>query len=127
MSDSVLSPQIPPWRRELHWVLTALSTNVLIIGAAQRIQLDVEAILADSRVGLSVDQAAGLVGTSVISGVEHLTREQQSALLTRLNQEPPLRVIAMSAVPLYPMVQSKRFDEALYYRLNTVVVECPQP
>jgi hypothetical protein len=127
MSDSVLNALIPPWRHELQRVLTALSTNVLIIGEVPRVQSEVEAVLAESRIAFSADQAAGLAGTYVVGGVEGLTRDQQSALLNRLNQEPPLRVIAISAVPLYPLVQSKGFDDTLYYRLNTIIVDCTMP
>jgi transcriptional regulator of acetoin/glycerol metabolism len=29
----------------------------------------------------------------------------------------------LSAVPLYPLVESGQFDETLYYRVNTITVD----
>src|SRR6478672_1946674 len=127
MPDSVLNADIPPWRHELQRVLTSLSANLLLIGDARRILSEVQAVLGESVIEFSADLADGLTGTCVVSEAEHLPPEQQSALVNRLDREPPLRVVAISNVRLYPLVELNRFDEILYYRLNTIVLDCTTP
>jgi hypothetical protein len=127
MPDPVLHADIPPWRHELQRVLTSLSANLLLIGDARRILSEVQAVLAESVIEFSADLAVRLTGTCVVCEAEYLTQEQQSALVNRLDQEPPLRVVAISNVRLYPLVELNRFDEILYYRLNTIVLDCTTP
>jgi hypothetical protein len=108
---------------ELQWALNLRSTNVLIIGARETDVPGVRAGIGDpvTVVADSVPHALG--GTCVVLDAAGLTRDQQHALRKRLEREPDLRLITLSAVPLYPLVQSGQFDETLYYRLNTIVVD----
>jgi len=52
-----------------------------------------------------------------------LTRDQQDALRRRLERKSSVRLITLSAVPLYPFVESRQFDKTLYYRLNTITID----
>jgi DNA-binding NtrC family response regulator len=64
-----------------------------------------------------------LTGTCVIADAVRLTRVQQDALRSRLEREPALRLVTLSPVPLFPLVESGQFDETLYYRLNTITID----
>lgn len=65
-----------------------------------------------------------LTGTCVVSNAALLTRDHQNALVQRLDREPRVRIVTLSPVPLYTLVQAGDFDENLYYRLNTITIDC---
>jgi hypothetical protein len=106
---------------DLHWALN-LSANILILGARDA---DVAAVLTNVTEPVTV-MADGpvndLAGTCIIPNAVRLTRDQQHALRSRLEREPALRLVTLSPVPLYPLVESGQFDETLYYRLNTITI-----
>ena len=62
--------------------------------------------------------------TLVLEHVEGLDVEEQTRLL-RWMEDPGRRtqIVSISAVPLHALVQFDGFLEALYYRLNTVLIE----
>ena len=67
-------------------------------------------------------------GTVVLHDVEHLRHADQQRLLRWLEarrQRPP--IISTSSLAPYPLVGAGRFSENLYYRLNTVYLDCTYP
>ena len=67
--------------------------------------------------------------TLLIRNVDRLSASQQHQLSCKLERaaEAPIRVLATTAVPLFELVTAGLFSEALYYRLNTVLVDLRPP
>ena len=67
-------------------------------------------------------------GTVVLYDVEHLRPADQQRLLLWLEEAPRRpQIISTSSRALFPLVCAGRFSESLYYRLNTVYLECTNP
>lgn len=67
----------------------------------------------------------GRSGTMVLRDVGDLTRDDQMRLLKWLERAGgETQVVSTTQTPLLPRVQAGRFDDTLYYRLNTVCVDC---
>jgi len=107
---------------ELQWALNLRSPNVLIIGAPETDVARVQAGIDDPVTVIADAFPEHLDGTCIVLDARRLIPEQQHALRRRLDREPALRVITVSAVPLYPFVEAGQFDETLYYRLNTITI-----
>src|SRR5262249_35396542 len=107
---------------ELRWALD-LPSNVLIIGARETDLPMLRARLAEPVALVGDTLPHDLAGTCIVSDAVRLTREQQMALWKCLEEAPGLRLVTLSPIPLYPLVESGGFDPALYYRLNTVTIE----
>jgi hypothetical protein len=61
-------------------------------------------------------------GALVLRNVCALDRHEQAALLKWLEVERK-QVVATTTEPLFPLVAMGRFDEALYYRLNLMLMK----
>jgi hypothetical protein len=65
--------------------------------------------------------------TLIIHDVDTLAPRQQLALLTWLNDAGrDAQVISLSSSSVYPLLQRGAFLEQLYYRINTVYVDCSE-
>ena len=63
-------------------------------------------------------------GTLVIRDVDRLDARQQERLAQWIGAHcPRVQVLALARAPLFAQVADGRFSAALYYRMNTVVVE----
>jgi transcriptional regulator of acetoin/glycerol metabolism len=62
-------------------------------------------------------------GTLVIWSVERLDPAAQRTLLDFVAERRDMQVISIAASDLFQRVQRGEFSEALYYRLNTVLIE----
>lgn len=62
-------------------------------------------------------------GTLVVRDVDALDPEEQRQLLDSLQRASGTQVISVASQSLYPLVQSGRFTDALYYRLNVVYLD----
>ena len=60
--------------------------------------------------------------TLILSDVNTLDDAGQQWLMQWLNEgnDADTQVISLTSVPLFALVESKRFDATLYYRLNTI-------
>ena len=60
--------------------------------------------------------------TLILTEVNALDDAGQQWLMQRLNEPAgaDTQVISLTSVPLFSLVESNRFDAALYYRLNTI-------
>ena len=64
-------------------------------------------------------------GSLILFEVSALLSEQQSYLADWLKQDQqPIQVISTTAQPLFSLVEQGQFRADLYYRLNTMRVEC---
>jgi hypothetical protein len=68
--------------------------------------------------------SAGRAGTIILHDVGALSRDDQQQLLQWLESAANTQVVSTTQSPLLPRVQNGRFDDRLYYRLNTVCVDC---
>jgi DNA-binding NtrC family response regulator len=66
----------------------------------------------------------GTGGTLILEDLEDLDASGQTALLHWLDRASgaPTQIIGLAQIPLYPRVRQRRFDDALYYRLNVIRV-----
>ena len=106
-------------------------TNALLIGPRTAVNAVIEQLLPLLRPPLwtwepDVVREPPLldVGTLIIREVDALDSFQQRHLLESLSSpNRDIRVISLASSPVYPLVQSGDFLEALYYRLNVVCVD----
>ena len=66
-------------------------------------------------------------GTVIFHDIEHLRPADQMRLLSWLEKAHRPHIISTSSRPLYPLVRAGRFSEDLYYRLNSVYLDCTNP
>jgi len=67
-------------------------------------------------------------GTVILHDVEHLRPADQQRLLRWLEDAPQRpQIISTSSCALYPLVGAGRFSEKLYYRLNSMYLDCTNP
>ena len=66
----------------------------------------------------------GRASTLVLHDVNELTQDEQQQVLQWLDQMGSrVRVVSTTKTSLWPQLKSGAFDDALYYRLNTVCVD----
>jgi hypothetical protein len=105
--------------------------HALLIGSAASADAALERLLPHLRAPLSHwrPQASGeppqeTTGTLVIWDVDAIDRARQEQLLAWIERCPPeLQVVSIAQRPLFPLVLSDDFLDALYYRLNTVCLD----
>src|SRR4051812_24318112 len=107
-------------------------TNVLVVGSpdATRIvvdmlRLDLRGPVVRWRAGQPLDlPLPGRAATLILEEVVRLNMEEQFRLLRWLDDVMgTIRVVSTASAPLWPEVQAGVFNEILYYRLNTVLVD----
>jgi transcriptional regulator of aromatic amino acid metabolism len=62
------------------------------------------------------------VGTVVLENPAALAASAQRDLFRWVTDHPSVRMITVTASPLYPLVQAGRFLDDLYYWLNVVTI-----
>jgi Sigma-54 interaction domain len=63
------------------------------------------------------------VRTLVLQDACEMSRARQASLLEWLNETADTRAIVTARRPLFPGVVSGQFSSALYYRLNTIMID----
>jgi Sigma-54 interaction domain len=125
------------WRlaREAHTDLQVAGmprTNLLLIGSTgatrivmEMLWLELREPIVTWRPGQPLDlPAAGCASTLVLHDINELTQEQQLLLRQWMDQTGSrVRVVSTTRSSLWPQLKSRAFDDALYYRLNTVCVD----
>ena len=67
-------------------------------------------------------------GTLILHEAAALASDQQALFFRWLEEAPErMQIISVSDTPLFPLVERGTFLADLYYRLNTIQVELPQP
>jgi hypothetical protein len=115
---------------DLGFIARPLYPNALLIGSHARVAEVTKALIP--RLRPPIVQCDGTVssalqtlerGTLFIANVERLSLEQQQRLMEFLvDGRRSVQCIATSNTDLFSRVQSGEFLEALYYRLNSVLV-----
>src|SRR5262249_8832736 len=116
------------------WRLARLSRlNLLLIHGARPIENLLGLIAQDMPKPIAVWKPGerlvlptlGYSGTMILRDVGDLTREEQQRLLKWLERASGhTQVVSTTQSALLPIVQAGRFDDTLYYRINTVCVDC---
>ncbi len=129
--------EIPPLRNAglshlPEWIiLRTLRVNALIVGAVHLTTAAAAGVVTSVRHPVVwwtpefvLDVPDLTSGTLVIRDVDRLGERQQERLMDWMGTYcPRVQVLAMAREPLFPQVIDGRFSSALYYRINTAVVE----
>ena len=125
------------WReRQVEWAILRLSSvNGLIVGAPHLTAVAVALLdrkLRQPVVAWTPDQTLDIpeltAGTLLVHDVDRLDARQQERLSRWIGVHcPAARVLALARSPLFVQVVDGRFSAALYYGLNTVMVEVRAP
>jgi hypothetical protein len=113
-------------------VLQASHPNVLVIQKDPHLRTrTLEAVLERTREPVWRCQGDALalphepVGTLLVPDVSRLSLEEQHQLLAWAETHRASQIITGSPTPLYPSVASGTFLDALYYRLNVLLLGDP--
>jgi hypothetical protein len=72
--------------------------------------------------GASFEVPAGDIGALILQDVDGLSAREQSRLLTWIDARPDAQIVSTTAYRLFALVARGRFDTALYYRLNVILL-----
>jgi len=116
-------------------MLRAARPNILIIGGSEAVEPAVSAIVGGlpGPVSYLAPNAAPPSEEDtemvIVPDVAVLSVERQREWLTWLSDLDARRpqIVATSTVPVYPLVMQETFLEALYYRLNTILLDVQEP
>jgi hypothetical protein len=74
------------------------------------------------RPGAPFSFPADEIGTLILEDVDGLSPEEQTHLLRWIEARPRTKIVSTTARPLFALVEAGRFDIALYYRLNVILL-----
>ena len=113
---------------EFHTIRT-MHCNALLEGRADAMVAFVALFAPDLRKPIAwmrpgaLEFEPGCTGTVVLEAVSELDRGEQSKMFRWLDETGKrVQTICMTTTPLFPLVVRGRFNEALYYRLNSVLL-----
>jgi hypothetical protein len=118
-------------RAAMDWhIARAHRVHVLVTGAAEAVELSLAALMPHLNPPVCYWPHGTLlpspwdVESLVIRNVDALSSERQRDLLSWLDQAAvaPTRVVSTTTVPLFERVAAGLFLDALYYRLNTLML-----
>lgn len=72
--------------------------------------------------GASFEVPAADIGALILQDVDGLSPQEQSRLLTWIDANPEAQIVSTTAYRLFALVARGRFDAALYYRLNVILL-----
>jgi len=72
--------------------------------------------------GAPFEVPAGEVGALILQDVYDLSTQEQSRLLAWIDANPDVQIVSTTACRLFALVAHRRFDAALYYRLNVILL-----
>ena len=108
------------WRSPQHNVLLegpAASTDAVLRLLAPHLH----AVMWKPR-GAPFEVPAGDIGALILQDVDGLSAQDQSQLLTWIDANPDVQIVSTTAYRLFALVARGRFDAALYYRLNVILL-----
>jgi hypothetical protein len=125
------------WRlaREAHKDLQVAGmprTNLLLVGSPGATRIVMEMLWLELREPILTWRpgqplelpAPGRASTVVLHDVTDLTRDEQQRVLRWMDETGSrIRVVSTTRTSLWPLLKTGAFDDALYYRLNTVCVD----
>jgi hypothetical protein len=114
-------------------IARSTGTNVLVVGPARLLGNVLSMVAPDANHDdaiecqggrLQLPPAASRPSTVIVHDVDVLTPADQRRLLDWLDAaNGHTQVVSTSTVPLLPLVQSRTFNDTLYYRLNTIYID----
>ena len=112
--------------QEVAWFAGACSANIMVVGDLMAAQREYVTSMVASRRQLypvitdTVEQLAVQPGALVVlNDASGLGEHDQQRLLRWIDETRP-QVLSFTSGPLYPLVSSGRFLDALFYRLNVL-------
>ena len=106
--------------------------NLLLVGTEPHVVKLVSLLVPDANPNVMIRRQAGELvlppvaarpSTVVVRDVDALTVDEQRALLAWLDAgESRTQVVSTASAPVLPLVEAGAFNDALYYRLNTVYI-----
>jgi hypothetical protein len=130
MLDSARRPS-PLFEFSLHCAAEWLGAhhNLLLEGAEtstvavlRLVAPDLRAPVMWTRPGAPFPFPADEIGTLILEEVDGLSPEEQTHLLKWIEARPHTKTVSTTAHPLFALVERGRFDIALYYRLNVILL-----
>jgi sigma-54-interacting transcriptional regulator len=125
-----------PGAHQAEWtVLRTAPVNALLVGsphltgaAVARVERNVRQPVVWWAPAQTTDVPELPTGTLVIRDVDHLDARQQQRLTDWIGTHSPVvQILGLTREPLFTRVEDGHFSAALYYRMNTVVVEVRAP
>jgi hypothetical protein len=114
-------------------IARATRANLLVAGPDHLVSNVVNLVAPETRSDVTIQArdgrlqlppAASRPATVVIRDVDELSAVEQRRLLEWLDAaHTRTQVISTSSVPLLPRVEERRFNETLFYRLNTIYID----
>jgi Sigma-54 interaction domain len=124
-SPAAAGPAADDWA-----VLRRTRSNTLLTGARTDTERAIRSLLPHLRAPVvhwrpnaPREAARHATGTLIVREVDALDSRQQRRLLESLEASDRVQVISIASAPVYPLVQSGKFAEDLYYRLNVVCLD----
>jgi hypothetical protein len=118
---------VPPsdWR-----ALLRLRANLLVSGPKDALAAFLETAQPEMRepirtVGPALPPFLDGVQTLILTEIDALDGADQQRLRRWFDERrhEGVQVVSLTSAPLFPLVAAKTFDTALYYRLNTILLE----
>jgi hypothetical protein len=117
-------------------VVRGTNVNVLVVGAETLVMTVIRRLIADAPASIVIPCEAGRLplsrsslppGTLVLRDVDALDADGQALLLEWLGSASAERqIVSTASASLLPLVNAGRFDDGLYYRLNTIFIPLGQ-
>jgi len=111
----------------------SLKANLLVVGTERLVSSLVSSLVADVNPELMIRCRDGLFrlppkppqsGIVVLRDVDALEKQVQRGFLDWVDSASNrLQVVSTAPAPLIQLVEARKFDAALYYRLNTVHID----
>lgn len=106
--------------------------NLLLVGTEPHVVKLVSLLVPDANPSVMIRRQDGQLllppvtarpSTVVVRDVDALTVDEQRTLLAWLDAgESRTQVVSTASAPVLPLVEAGAFNDALYYRLNTVYI-----
>ena len=106
--------------------------NLLLVGTEPHVVKLVSLLVPDANPSVMIRRQDGRLllppatarpSTVVVRDVDALTADEQRTLLAWLESgESRTQVVSTASAPVLPLVEAGAFNDALYYRLNTVYI-----
>ena len=142
--EASLDPQHPrslavppsPLGRAESAALRDRCSNVMVAGADAAVKAFLGAltpylqspVLECSAFDVLSPESLRIDGTVILRDVERLDLGQQEALVRSLDEaRDHVQIVAVTALPIYPLVEAGTFLDRLYYRLNVLNVVLTTP
>ena len=128
-----MPPQSEDWGVPMDLNVARITrANLLLVGTGPHVVKLVSLLVPDANPSVMIRRQDGQLllppvaarpSTVVVRDVDALTVDEQRMLLAWLDAvESRTQVVSTASAPVLPLVEAGAFNDALYYRLNTVYI-----